>query len=111
MKAKRTLAIGLTLLGLLLGREASGFYDPTIGRWLSRDPIEEQGGKNLYGFVHCNAVNEFDVLGLVVGNVFARIWKPIVADSFLYHVRGWQVELVWTPPHNDSWDEPCDCKP
>ncbi len=26
-------------------------YNPTDGRWLTRDPIEEQGGRNLYGFV------------------------------------------------------------
>ena len=24
------------------------YYDPTVGRWLSRDPIEELGGDNLY---------------------------------------------------------------
>ncbi|WPX40791.1 RHS repeat-associated core domain-containing protein [Akkermansia sp. N21116] len=26
-------------------------YNPTDGRWLTRDPIGEQGGHNLYGFV------------------------------------------------------------
>ena len=26
-------------------------YSPTDGRWLSRDPIEEEGGRNLYAFV------------------------------------------------------------
>ena len=26
-------------------------YDPLTGRWLSRDPIEEEGGANLYGYV------------------------------------------------------------
>jgi hypothetical protein len=34
------------------------------GRWPSRDPIEEQGGINLYGFVGNDGVNRFDVLGL-----------------------------------------------
>ena len=24
------------------------YYDPQLGRWLSRDPIEEEGGWNLY---------------------------------------------------------------
>ena len=24
-------------------------YSPTLGRWLNRDPIEEEGGENLYG--------------------------------------------------------------
>jgi RHS repeat-associated protein len=40
------------------------FYDPDTGRWLNRDPIEEQGGVNLYGFVGNDGVNVFDLLGL-----------------------------------------------
>ena len=39
-------------------------YDPLTGRWPSRDPIEEEGGVNLYGFVATNAIDNFDVLGL-----------------------------------------------
>jgi hypothetical protein len=32
-------------------------YDLTQGRWMNRDPIEEQGGLNLYGFLENNGVN------------------------------------------------------
>ena len=39
------------------------FYDPETGRWPSRDPIQERGGVNLYGFVGNNAVNSWDLLG------------------------------------------------
>lgn len=39
-------------------------YQPGTGRWMSRDPIEERGGINLYGFVANDAVNLVDVLGL-----------------------------------------------
>jgi len=39
-------------------------YNPTTGRWLSKDPIEEDGGLNLYGFVLNNAINAYDILGL-----------------------------------------------
>jgi hypothetical protein len=35
----------------LLSSIASAHYDPTLGRWLSRDPIAEGGGVNLYAFV------------------------------------------------------------
>ncbi len=40
------------------------YYSPSLGRWLSRDPIEERGGLNLYGFVNNDPVNRFDHLGL-----------------------------------------------
>ena len=40
------------------------YYSPALGRWLSRDPIEEQGGLNLYEFVNNDPVNAYDMLGL-----------------------------------------------
>lgn len=46
------------------------YYDPFTGRWPSRDPIEEKGGINLYGFVGNNGVNNFDILGLVNSGFF-----------------------------------------
>ena len=39
------------------------YYDPKHGRWLSRDPIGEAGGVNLYGFVGNDGVNRWDYLG------------------------------------------------
>jgi len=39
-------------------------YAPQLGRWPSRDPIEEQGGTNLYAFVGNDSVNFGDKLGL-----------------------------------------------
>ena len=38
-------------------------YSPTLGRFLSRDPIAEQGGRNLYAFVKNNPNVFFDELG------------------------------------------------
>ena len=40
------------------------YLDPVTGRWLSRDPIEEEGGINLYGFVENDGINLWDYLGL-----------------------------------------------
>ncbi|OZB75628.1 MAG: hypothetical protein B7X29_10195, partial [Halothiobacillus sp. 13-55-115] len=39
-------------------------YDPKIGRWLSRDPIREAGGVNLYGYVYNNPIMFYDPYGL-----------------------------------------------
>ena len=40
------------------------YYNPAQGKWLSRDPIQEKGGLNLYGFINNNVVNGWDRLGL-----------------------------------------------
>jgi RHS repeat-associated protein len=41
-------------------------YNPSTGRWHSRDPIEEEGGQNFYGFVNNNPVSAVDPLGYVI---------------------------------------------
>ncbi|MGN0834758.1 MAG: RHS repeat domain-containing protein [Candidatus Spyradosoma sp.] len=38
-------------------------YSPTDGRWLSRDPIEEEGGLNLYAISENKPIYKWDVLG------------------------------------------------
>jgi RHS repeat-associated protein len=40
------------------------WYEPLTGRWPSRDPIEEEGGLNLYEFVRNNGIDVVDGLGL-----------------------------------------------
>ncbi len=39
-------------------------YDPNTGRWLSRDPIGENGGINLYEYCDDNPISRRDPLGL-----------------------------------------------
>ncbi len=41
------------------------FYNPGIGKWLTRDPLGVAGGINLYGFVSNDPVNLVDPLGLL----------------------------------------------
>jgi RHS repeat-associated protein len=61
-------------------------YDPDLGRWVSRDPIEEDGGLNLYGYIGNNPLNSNDPDGLApkdrrygyskdFWNWVERIWK------------------------------------
>jgi len=56
----------LLLTGLILSNcaVALAYYHPEEGRFLSRDPIEEAGGWNLYGFIDNNPVNFIDPYGL-----------------------------------------------
>ena len=39
--------------------------NPNDGRWISRDPIAEQGGWNLFAFVGNKIFNQADILGLI----------------------------------------------
>jgi RHS repeat-associated protein len=40
------------------------FYDAGLQRWLNRDPIEEEGGRNLYTFEGNDSINRLDSFGL-----------------------------------------------
>ena len=42
------------------------YYNPSTGRWPNRDPIEENGGVNLYEFVKNSPITLNDSLGLKV---------------------------------------------
>jgi RHS repeat-associated protein len=62
------------------------YYDPVTGRWPSRDPIEEQGGINLYGFVGNNGVNKLDLFGL-------SHWSCSTARAVIeYTIKLWDSE-------------------
>lgn len=79
MKQYRLIHFGL-LLGLvitLFPSLASAYYNPVQGRWCSRDPIEEEGGLNVYGFGRNNPVSGWDQLG--------RAWGPddVIVNSDL----------------------------
>jgi RHS repeat-associated protein len=46
------------------------FYDPNLQRWLNRDPIDEEGGINLYEFVRNDPLKFADLWGLKPGDKF-----------------------------------------
>jgi len=43
------------------------FYDPNLQRWLNWDPLGEEGGLSLYGFVGNDPINDLDAFGLLAG--------------------------------------------
>lgn len=51
------------LLSLVVAQAAQAYYNPSTGRWLSRDPLVEAGGRNLYGFVGNDPLAHTDYLG------------------------------------------------
>ena len=51
------------------------FYDPNLQRWPNQDPIQEEGGLNLYAYVANNPINFYDPYGLAIGDWWdARTW-------------------------------------
>jgi RHS repeat-associated protein len=50
------------------------YYNPETGRWLNRDPIEEKGGLNLYGYVQNGPISKNDRLG---DSIFTHILKVL----------------------------------
>jgi len=58
---------------ILLSQTAQAHYDPNIGRFINRDPIAEEGGANLYGFVGNDAIQYIDELGLKAKLSFKQI--------------------------------------
>ncbi len=68
-------------------------YDANLGRWLSRDPIQETKGINLYEYGLNNPINLVDQLGLQeYGNVnlvhsasFSKPEPPRLPSSFQYY--------------------------
>jgi len=51
------------------------YYQPSTGRWLSRDPMEESGGENLYGFVYNEPIFYVDPDG-AKGKKLPPIYTP-----------------------------------
>jgi RHS repeat-associated protein len=65
-------------------------YDPNSAKWLSRDPLAEAGGLNLYGYVGNNPVVRVDPLGLAFGDYW-----DIRATSAFYTTVGNTTTNPW----------------
>ena len=56
-------------------------YDSKRGRWLSRDPIGEAGGLNLYGYVGNGPTKNIDPLGLTWRTNWKFFWSWVFATG------------------------------
>ena len=73
-------------------------YSPSLGRFLSRDPIQEQGGLNLYAFVGNNGVCYFDLLGNAAPAVLLPLGITISAAEAAAAVMGLSVAACLSDP-------------
>jgi RHS repeat-associated protein len=60
------------------------YYNPSTGRWLSRDLIGENGGLNLYCFIGNDSIGKADYLGLEQIQIWASAYIPSVWFIFPY---------------------------
>lgn len=115
-----SVALGLWVLGCQC---AQCFYNPSTGRWLSRDPLGEKAGFNLYGFAGEDPVCKTDRLGLFrddwmtcpcrcgsVAVTYSQGGASPPASLAMYHhlfddVFGSKISVAWTVTGN-----PHDCK-
>jgi len=73
------------------------FYDPTLQRWLNRDPIGELGGINLYGFLFNDALSSVDPFGLDrTVYFFLHMWIEVDQYDASGNVTG-RVALNFSP--------------
>lgn len=72
------------------------YYDATTGRWPSRDPIQEDGGLNLYCFTSNASVNKWDFLG----RFGAPSWKKCKSPKV------WKKDPNGTTPPVDGCSAP-----
>ena len=73
------------------------FYSPNLQRWLNADPIQEEGGINLYGFVFNDSVGLVDPLGEAASDQIADPWiKQVHAgrDMLMSGGTGWG-SVLW----------------
>ena len=69
-----------------IGRESDGpatylrnrYYDPSVGRFISPDPIGLAGGMNPYSYAEGNPVNASDPSGLTVGTNWTFFWDWVL---------------------------------
>ncbi len=76
------------------------FYNSGLGRWINRDPIEEDGGTNLYGMVEDNPTNYVDDCGL---SPFDPLKPPVPNVVVSDPATGWAVKHYYPSQAAHGW--------
>lgn len=77
---------------------ALAFYHPEQGRWINRDPIEEEGGANPYTFVNNDPIDNIDLFGLFgPGQTYNGVYYKGHGDFVGHDIFAYNKE-------DDSWD-------
>jgi RHS repeat-associated protein len=93
------------------------YYNPSTGRWLSRDPLEEQAGPSLYAMVANCPVVVVDKLGRrVVVQPASAVGEVVELFNFLSDLQSWaegaeihsRCGSCWVSKYPTSWM--CLCK-
>ena len=71
------------------------WYNPALGRWLSRDPIGCAGGVNLYEYCASNPIMGIDPMGLQVMTLGGGVLEKVRAKKDLDHSLPSPVETAW----------------
>ena len=70
------------------------YMDPLTGRWPSRDPKEESGGFNLYGFLRNDGVGQSDAFGLEKAGKPSLGIREVYLTNALTHLTCGRFEWV-----------------
>ena len=79
------------------------YYNPTTGRWLSRDPIEERGGVSLLVFVNNSPIRGYDSDGRLPCGTCGPDVTEAVRGTFA------EVDAVWEAWNNDPQKRKDSC--
>ena len=104
------------------GKNLAAFrlYDPVTGRWASQDPIAENGGMNLYEYVHDNPTSLIDPLGFGTWNFSSsggltsvtytldaeerKCCNSATVNRWYLGLLGWHDDNTHIPGGGGQWD-------
>ncbi|HNQ25007.1 MAG TPA: RHS repeat-associated core domain-containing protein, partial [Phycisphaerae bacterium] len=81
------------------------YYSPTLGRWMSKDPIEEEGGWNLYEYVSSGPTLATDPIGLSTADVLADFWAQFPNVTYPRYLGPDALNVAGVDPFWNAWNE------